>query len=296
MPDAVPVDCLVDARCALGESPVWDAAIGRLYWCDILGKAVHGYDLASGRHQVWSQPEVVPCMGLARSGRLLLALTHQVVLFDPKSGQSETLARIENEPEGNRLNDGKVGPDGAFWVGSAHDVPPDAVKPQAALYRITPDGLVEKRIDGLKTSNGLAWSADGRRMFHTDSRGPWIDCWDFDPASGAMSNRRRIRDLTDAEGRPDGGATDIEGAYWSAGVSAGLLNRFSPKGELLGSIPMPVPKPTMPCFGGPDMKTLFVTSHRQGMSAADLERFPQSGSLFRLNAPVAGVPVERFRD
>ena len=89
MTDATQVECLVDARCALGESPVWDAEAGRLYWCDILGKAVHGYDLATGRHQLWPQPEVVPCLGLAHSGRLVLALTHQVILFDPKNGKSE---------------------------------------------------------------------------------------------------------------------------------------------------------------------------------------------------------------
>jgi sugar lactone lactonase YvrE len=119
----------------------------------------------------------------------------------------------------NLLNDGKVGPDGAFWVGSIDDGTSDT--PTGALYRVAGHGEAKRIVGDLRISNGLAWSADGCTMFHSDSRGPWIDAWDFDPGSGMPANRRRIATLTEANGRPDGAATDIEGGYWSCGVSAG---------------------------------------------------------------------------
>jgi sugar lactone lactonase YvrE len=166
----------------------------------------------------------------------------------------------------------------------------------AALYRVTADGKAERKITGLVVSNGLAWSADGRTMVHSDSRACWIDRWAFDPETGHISGRTRLRTLTNEEGRPDGAAMDCAGGYWSAGVSAGCLNRFSADGTLLDRIPMPVPQPTMPCFGGPDMRTLFVTSLSDGQSEEVRSRYPQSGGVFQTRVDVAGVPVSLFAD
>ena len=192
------------------------------------------------------------------------------------------------------MNDGKVGPDGAFWIGTMDDRPvKEAV---AALYRVTADGTAERKITGLVVSNGLAWSADGQMMVHSDSRACWIDRWTFDPGTGHISGRTRLRTLTNEEGRPDGAATDCDGGYWSAGVSAGCLNRLSMDGALLDRIPMPVPQPTMPCFGGPDMRTLFVTSLSDGQSEEVRSRYPQSGGVFQTRVNVAGVPVGLFAD
>ena len=169
-------------------------------------------------------------------------------------------------------------------------------QPIGALYRVDASGKAEKKIDGLMTSNGLAFSPDGKTMFHSDSRGQWVDRWDFDAASGEISNRRRIATPNEATGRPDGAATDAEGYYWSAGISAQRLNRFSPEGELVELFPVPVAAPTMPCFGGPDLKTLFVTSLRSGRSPEMLEKYPLTGIVIHAQSPVAGSPVSRFRD
>jgi sugar lactone lactonase YvrE len=155
---------------------------------------------------------------------------------------------------------------------------------------------VEEKATGFKISNGIAWSADGSKMYHSDSRGPWVNCWDFDVATGNISNCTRYLDLDDTLGRPDGGAVDLEGCYWSAGVSAGNLNRFAPDGTLLKSIPMPMPNPTMPCFGGPDMKTLYVTSHQENYSPEKRAEFPHAGKLVKLRVEVPGVPVHKFRE
>lgn len=288
------VQCLVADRMGIGESPVWDGAKGRLYWCDIPGRTVHALELGTGARRAWRFDSEVGSLGLVRSGRLVIALRKRVILFDTESGREEQVAEIEPEIPTTRTNDGKVGPDGAFWVGTM-DERADR-RPAAALYRVTAAGRVERKVDGLKVSNGLAWSADGEAMFHSDSRGPWIDRWRFDPATGAISERRRIVELDESEGRPDGGACDVEGCYWSAGISAACLNRFSPHGELLMKIPLPTPAPTMPCFGGEDMRSLFVTSLSANLGEAVLAANPLAGAVLELRVGVPGVAVGRFED
>ena len=195
-----------------------------------------------------------------------------------------------DEPATNRLNDGKVGPDGAFWVGSMDENSPR--QPIGALYRVTADGRIEKRSEGYAVSNGLAWSPDGRVMYHSDSTSAIVEAWDFDPATGATSNHRQIVKLSNEEGRPDGAAMDTDGNYWSAGPSAGCVNCFSANGALLHKLPFPVPGPTMPCFAEGYM---YVTSLREGKSAAVLAEYPTLGGLFRCAAAATGAPVALFK-
>jgi sugar lactone lactonase YvrE len=133
-------------------------------------------------------------------------------------------------------------------------------------------------------------------MFHADTREGWIDRWDFDPLSGAISNRRRFAELDEQGGRPDGGATDAEGGYWSAGLSAACLNRFAPDGRLVARYALPVAAPTMPCFGGSDLRRLFVTSLTHGRSPELLAHYPFNGATLAAPSPVAGTPVAVFRD
>jgi sugar lactone lactonase YvrE len=280
-----------DSRCAVAESPVWDAKNRRVLFCDIQGKRINALSVDNGARQSWDFPDVVASFGLCRSGRLVVALRRRVVLFDPRSGAITELTKSIDEPASNRLNDGKVGPDGAFWVGSLDGNAPR--QNTAVLYRVTADGAITAMEQGYKNSNGLAWSPDGRVMYHSDSTAGILKAWDFDPASGARSGRRVLVTLTNDEGRPDGGATDVEGNYWSAGPSAGCLNHFSPTGVLLRKWPFPVPGPTMPCFAD---GFVYVTSLREGKSAEVLEKHPTLGGLFRARAPVAGAPVGLFAD
>jgi sugar lactone lactonase YvrE len=279
-----------DARCDVAESPVWDPAKRRLLFCDINGKRINALQVDTGTRQSWDFPEVVGSFGLCRSGRLVVAQRHHVVLFDPASGTLTPLTANVDEPAVNRFNDGKVGPDGAFWVGTLDGNSPR--QPTAGLYRVTGDGRITKEQDGYRNSNGLAWSPDGRTMYHSDTTG-FIEAWDFNPETGARTRQRILARLTNEEGRPDGGATDMDGNYWSAGPSAGCLNCFSPSGELLRTLAFPVPGPTMPCFAGAD---LYVTSLRDGKSAQILADHPTLGGLFRAAAPAIGAPVGLFAD
>ena len=280
-----------DSRCGVGESPVWDAATRRLLFCDIPGKCINVLSADDDARTSWSFPDVVGSFGLCRSGRLVVALRHRVVLFDPRTSEIQNLTEAVNEPPTNRFNDGKVGPDGCFWVGSMDERPQR--EKRGALYRVTPDGRIEQKATGYAVSNGLAWSPDGRTMYHSDSTAGTIEAWDFAAATGALSNHRVLATLTGADGRPDGAAVDVEGAYWSAGPSAGCVNRFSPDGKLLEKFAFPVPGPTMPCFAE---RHLYVTSLREGRTPEQLENNPTLGGLFRMAAPVLGAPVALFGD
>jgi sugar lactone lactonase YvrE len=286
--------CIADLRCEVAEGPVYDERENRLWFCDILGRKVYAIELHSGERRAYSFDSEVGSLGLAASGRLVMALRDRVILFDPQSEAKTEICLIEADRPETRLNDGRVGPDGAFWVGSMDDRREKT--PIGALYRVDPSGRLERKVEGVTISNGLAWTADGERMFYADTRGPWIDSWRFDRWRGEMSERRRFAAPDRATGHPDGASCDAEGCYWSAGVSAGRLNRFAPDGKLIAAYETPVPAPTMPCFGGPSFRTMFVTSLRENQLAAALERAPQSGGVFAAEAPVAGFPSWRFLD
>jgi sugar lactone lactonase YvrE len=279
--------------CKLGESPLWDDRRQVLFFIDILAPAIHAVRLDGSDAGSWAMPSVIGSIGLTESGRLIAALKHDLVLFDPDADTLQPFAWLPaNEPRDNRLNDGKVGPDGAFWVGTMHDVPNR--EPIGALYRVAPNGSVTRHVEGLRVSNGLAFSPDGAVMYHSDTRNFWLDRWDLSPADGRIGNRRRLATFDGSIGLPDGAATDADGIYWSTGAYAGRLNCFTSEGELRAWYAFPVPAPTMPCFCGPDLRMLAVTSHRTGTVAAQLDRFPESGGVFIARAPVAGSPVPRM--
>lgn len=289
-----PISIVAADRCEIGESPVWDDRTGWLWWVDINPGIIHRLDPATGARRRWELGEPVGSLGLCRSGRLVVALRSTVILFDPESGGREPLAGVTHGRPEMRLNDGKVGPDGAFWVGSMDAS--GAADPAGALYRVAADGGVRVIAEGFRISNGLAWNGEGNRMYHSDSRGIWVDLYDFDPVSGTAGNRRRWLDLDESTGRPDGGACDVLGNYWSGGASASRLNCFSPEGKLLRAVDLPNLRPTMPCFGGPDLTTLYVPSLSAGVPAEDLAKWPLCGAMVSFASGTRGVPVGRFAD
>lgn len=278
----------VDLETGIGEGPVWDAERGVLWFVDIPAAALYCHAPGSGKVTRHDMPDQVTSIGLTTDDRLIVSLRTAVHFFTPATGKLELLATPDVGAPVNRLNDGKVGPDGCFWVGSMHVARP--AQPTGALFRITPEGECTTHSKGLHVSNGLAWSPDHRTMYHADSRGPFIKAYDFDPATGATRNPRIFAAPDEATGLPDGAAIDVEGNYWSAGVSVGCLNVFAPDGSLLRRIAVPMAAPTMPCFGGADMKTLFVT----GLTRRDGARIISPGRLIACRADVAGAPVARF--
>ncbi len=283
-----------DLRHEVGECPTWDERRQTLLWTSITDGRIHALAPATGQRQEWQFNGPVGSFGLCRTGRFVVALRDEVVLFDPETGRAETLTAVRHAVPQMRFNDGKVGPDGAFWVGSMDDRL--TKEPLARLYRVDASGRVRVIAEGLHVANGLAWDVAETTMYFSDSRGPWVDAFDFDPATGGVSRRRRFVTLSTATGRPDGATCDTENCYWSAGPSASRLNRFSPDGALMASIEMPNFRPTMPCFGGPDFGTLYVTSLTQGLTAEQVEQYALAGTVLAFEAGAKGLPTHRFAD
>lgn len=279
-----------DFTCQLGECPTWDERTNRLYWADIQGRSIQAMDWEHRTITVYRFENEVGSFGLTDDSRLIVSVWDKVVLFDPETRHSEVLAHIEQDIPQTRLNDGKIGPDGAYWVGTMDTSSPR--EPIAGLYRIDGQGRVHKIRNELQVSNGLAWSPDGVWMYHSDSSPGWVEAYSFDPASGALGAKMLFAQQTNETGRPDGATVDKDGNYWSAGVSAGLLNCFAPDGSMKHVIALPVPKPTMPCFCGPGLDQLIVTSLNPGGEEPE----SLSGSLFLVEGHgTQGLPTHRFK-
>jgi sugar lactone lactonase YvrE len=213
----------------------------------------------TGAREASDFPDVVGSFGLCRSGRLAVPQRHHVVLFDPKSGKlTDLTAKIAERPDQPAERpQGRVRP----RVLSQQHGWEFARQKTAALYRVTADGQITKQEDGYAVSNGLAWSPNGRTLYHSDSTAGIIGPWDFDLATDDRTHHRILAKLTNDNGRPDGaasnedgppvgGATDAAGNYWSAGPFAGCINCFSPNGEPLRKWAFPLPRPPVPCFAG----------------------------------------------
>ncbi|MGE0802321.1 MAG: SMP-30/gluconolactonase/LRE family protein [Lautropia sp.] len=269
---------VVDTVAQVGEHPVWSAEERALYWIDVRAPALHRFDPRSGRQQTWRMPEPIGSYALRRTGGAIVALKTGLFAVDLGRGAVEPLVDPEPDQPDNRLNDGKVSPDGRFFFGSMSEHVPR--RATGALYRYDPDGRCSRLADGYVVCNGLAWSPDGRTLYHSDSRACRIDAWDYDAATGAIANRRRFAEPGEADGRPDGAATDADGCYWSAGVSAGCLNQFGPDGRLRRKWRLPIAQPTCVGFGGDDLRTLYITAI--------------GGGLYAMDSDVAGVPVSLF--
>ena len=293
-PVSVTVSRFLETTYQLAECPTWDDRKGRLLWTDIKGRSIQSMDWETRKITSWQFENEVGSFGLCEDGRLVVAVWDKIVLFDPASGNSTVLAEIEADNPHTRMNDGKVGPDGAFWVGTMDTRSPR--EPVAGLYRVDTAGNVEEVRDELMCSNGLAWTADGNYMYHSDTSPGWIECYAFDTPTGTLGAKMLFAQLTNETGRPDGATVDTDGHYWSAGVSAGVLNRFAPDGNLIQSIAMPVEKPTMPCFCGPELDQLVVTSIKQPVDLTAFEPDTLSGGLFLVEGHGAkGLKAARFR-
>jgi sugar lactone lactonase YvrE len=287
------VECVVDARNTTGESPVWSPREAALYWVDIPDGWIHRWHPASGERRSWQLPAAVGSIGLREGGGIVAAMRTGFHLFELESGNLTLLCNPEPDLRTNRLNDGKVSPEGRFWAGTMDERPEK--QPVGSLYRLDADHRCTRMAGEVKVSNGLAWSPDGRTMYHSDSRGGVIFRYAYDPDTGSIGPRQVFVSMQPEWGRPDGGATDAEGCYWGCGIAAGRINRFSPSGELIEYVTLPITHPTMPCFGGPDLRTLYVTSLRENLTDADLAKTPQAGGVFMLEPGVAGSPVAQYK-
>jgi sugar lactone lactonase YvrE len=281
-------------RDRVGESPVWDDEAQALWWVDIEGRQLRRFDAGRQATQSWETPERTGCIALTRRGTVVAAMESGVFELTPAEDTLalRRMASITHARPGMRFNDGRCDPDGRFWI-STMVMDMSLAQPAGALHVLDENGLSGPRVEGLITSNGLAFSPDGRRAWLSDSHPTVQQIWTFErtPGTGELSGRRPWVDMRPLPGRPDGAAVDSEGCYWICGNDAGQIHRFNGQGELMQSLAVPVPKPAMCCFGGPDLRTLFVTSIQPAVEPGQLG---DSGALLACDVGVAGLPEPRF--
>ena len=277
----------------VGEAPNWCSASQTLLWIDVRAPAVQQLDPRTDKVTIWQLPEVVGAMGLAAAGSVVLALRRSLALLNLESGRLQTLLTVDDEPLHNRLNDGKVSPSGRWFVFGSMDERPDNKQASGALYCAGREGPARRLHGGLTVANGIAFSPNGQTLYFSDSHAGrvWHAAWD--EAKGVMGAAVLLCSSDESAGRPDGAAVDSNGHYWSAGVSAGCLNRISPNGELLERVPLPCRAPTMPCFGGEAMTDLYVTSLVRpawAVGPSDLD-----GAILSWRSTALGQAVPRWR-
>ena len=271
----------------LGECPIWSEVEQKLYWIDIDGRAIHRFDPATGIDERRSMAGRPGSMVLTSTpGQFVVATEHQLVKFHWDTGEATPFVELEKPGTRNRLNDGRTDPAGRFVVGSMWDTTSDGIS-SGVLHQVEADGSSTVIRRDIGVTNGIAFDAQRGRAYFADTFTSKIIMWDYDADTGTRRNERLFFDNTSHPGRPDGGCVDADGCYWSASVGGWCVIRITPNGALDRRIEVPVHRPSMPCFGGSDLSTLYLTSIRGGSDPAR-DGFDQ-GALLAIDAGVQGI-------
>jgi xylono-1,5-lactonase len=283
------VQCVADVHAVLGEGPVWVARETALYWLDIKGLKIFRLS-DDGQVDQWETPLRVGSLAPRKSGGFIGGTEDGIAIIDPTSDHFELVAEPEKHLPDNRFNDGKVDRRGRFWAGSMDDTEKEST---GSLYCVEPD-LSWAAVDGeYKVTNGPAFSPSGDIMYHNDSARQVVYAFDMD-SSGKPGERRVFMQFGPGDGYPDGMTVDAEGCLWIAFWDGWAVRRYSPKGEWLQTIRMPVARPTSCAFGGRDLDRLYITSASIGLDESALEMQPNAGGLFMITPGVRGLADAPF--
>ena len=293
-PRSEPV-CVWNAEAALGEGTCWSPREQALWWVDILGRRLHRYRPADGAKRSWQFDEEISALAERTDAPgLVMTMRRGFATFDPQTDETPRYLHMpEQEPASNRFNDGKCDRAGRFWGGTMDF----ACKVRSgALYRFGPGNDCVRHEMGFAVTNGPTWSHDERTMYFNDTTRGVVHAFDFDPIAGAISNRREWLRLAAGDGVPDGMTTDAAGRIWLAHWGGGCVSCHDPRsGAELGRLKLPASQITNCCFGGPELRTLFITSARVDLSPAQLERESLAGGLFAVELDQPGMPPSLFR-
>ncbi|KVS66252.1 SMP-30/gluconolactonase/LRE family protein [Burkholderia cepacia] len=289
--------CVVASGDVVGEGAVWSESERAVYWTDQCRYLIHRYDSADRSMRTWLFDEPVVALALSSEpGRWLVALASKLLWWWPADDQRLDHGFVLEGYPRVRLNDGRADPLGNFWVGSMrNNMLPNGELCEAGgvdgiMFRIDPSGTVSSQIAGLGIANTLCWSPDRTAFYTADTLANVVWAYDFDPSNAAISGRRDIL-AAFSRGLPDGSTVDAEGFIWNCRFFGGCIVRISPDGRVDKVIEMPVTNVTTATFGGPDLRTLYITSafalKKQGERLA--------GSLWAIECEIPGLPENAVR-
>ncbi|HEY1892721.1 MAG TPA: SMP-30/gluconolactonase/LRE family protein [Steroidobacteraceae bacterium] len=273
----------------LGEGPVWVERESALWFVDIKGRRTHRWHPGRREHRFWPAPEQPGFLAPLRGGGFIVGLKSGLQRFDPATSEFVHLLAVEPDRPENRMNDGSVSPEGELWFVSMHD---PEVEPTGALYRLDTDGQCVRLDEGFVIGNGPAFSPDGRVFYHTDTTRRTVYAFDR-PDPHTLTRKRIFVRIEEGAGHPDGTTVDQEGCVWIALWGAAAVRRYSPEGEILATVRLPCANVTKIAFGGPDLRTAYVTTAWKGLTREQRAAQPLAGDLFSFEAPAPGLhPVE----
>jgi sugar lactone lactonase YvrE len=286
------VERILDVQNEAGESPHWDAEEKALYWADIVDPHLYRYYPATGKLDTIKTKIPVTGLGLRKTGGLVVASKIGLYLLDTTLKEARFISDPEADKANVRFNDGLVDCEGRYWAGSLNEV--DFSVAEGTLYRLDPDGVIRTMDTGIKGSNGIGWSPDNSIMYFADTFAQVIYAYNFDPASGEISNRRIFVEVPQEAGMPDGITVDCEGFVWNGHWGGWRLTRYDPSGKIEREVRLPVQNVTSCIFGGENLDELYITTAWYLMSEEERSEQPYAGDLFRLRPGVKGLPDPKF--
>ncbi len=289
------VKMVLDIHAQLAECPTWSVKEQALYFVDILSNIIHRYEPTTARHSTIAVHENIGSFGLREQGGFVAAMRSGIFLLDATGNMERQVAKNPTGSEDSRFNDGKVDPWGRFWCGTLWETDHQA---NSVFCYLDENFKLHHVVENLEITNGLAFSPDKKWFYFTDTPHHVLYRQALDPQHGQPLGKKQIVKLFNKSGyhgQPDGAAFDEEGCYWSAQFADGCIFRLSACGELLDEIKLPVKWPTMITFGDKDLKTLYITTSRENLSAEQLNQYPKAGNLFSVKVNVAGLATYMFK-
>ena len=293
------IEVFQECKNTLGEGIIWSSASNNIYWLDIpMPSKLYRYSFDSNTTKIFEMPEMITALAERDNNNLLIASHNGINNYDLIQNKFNQILKLEPEKNFNRCNDGAADFLGNFWVGTMqNNIAPDGSdieinKNSGTLYSIDKNFNITTHEENIGISNTLVWSPNNKKFYFSDTLTGLISVYDYDADNKKITNKKNFAKFH--RGYPDGSTVDSEGFLWNCRWGGSCVVRFNPLGEVDKIIELPVPNVTSCTFGGKDLKTLFITTARMGMTNEELKKFPLAGNVFALQTNIQGKADFKF--